>query len=203
MKKTAFLILTLAIPVGIFLFLKIFGTNTFEVPVLYENGIPGCPETKGPFHIPDFKYKNDASQINIFKGTDDYAIFSVIDPENSTKFNELLVQLVRIQDAFYETGSPSFILMNTGDFGQTAHLKFLCAQKGLNPKKCLFIFMEPGEREDFLTCGLGLKDNDELHLDNLILIDRQRRIRGKYNVFETEETDKLILELKILKEEEK
>jgi hypothetical protein len=42
MKKFIFLILTLAIPVSIFLFLKIFGNNEFEVPVLFEDGLPGC-----------------------------------------------------------------------------------------------------------------------------------------------------------------
>ena len=40
------------------------------------------------------------------------------------------------------------------------------------------------------------------NLDNrVVLIDKQNRIRGYYNITEREETDRLILELRILKTE--
>ena len=40
------------------------------------------------------------------------------------------------------------------------------------------------------------------NLDNrVILVDKQNRIRGYYNITEREETDRLILELRILKTE--
>jgi hypothetical protein len=39
-KKIVFLILALLLPVTIFVFLKLFGRNEFQVPVLHENNIP-------------------------------------------------------------------------------------------------------------------------------------------------------------------
>jgi len=39
-------------------------------------------------------------------------------------------------------------------------------------------------------------------LDNrVVLVDKKNRIRGYYNILEREETDRLILELRILKTE--
>lgn len=43
-KKTLFLSLALILPVAIFIFLKIFGRNEFEVPVLYERAEIEVPE---------------------------------------------------------------------------------------------------------------------------------------------------------------
>ena len=39
-KKLLFLFLALLLPVAIFVFLKIFGRNEFEVPVLHQDSIP-------------------------------------------------------------------------------------------------------------------------------------------------------------------
>lgn len=57
-KKTIFLILSLVLPVSVFLFLKIFGSNEFKVSVLHTEGSidapAGCPFVyKTPYRIPD------------------------------------------------------------------------------------------------------------------------------------------------------
>src|SRR5690606_2626507 len=54
--KLILLILALALPVLIFVFLKFFGKNEFQVEPLFSEGTPavsGCPEfPKGQYHIP-------------------------------------------------------------------------------------------------------------------------------------------------------
>jgi hypothetical protein len=57
-KKIIFLTLALVLPVGIFVFLKIFGRNEFQVPVMYENEKVEAPENCNfpytiPYRIPD------------------------------------------------------------------------------------------------------------------------------------------------------
>lgn len=42
-KKIIFLFLALLLPVLIFLFLKVFGRNRFDVPLLYESGVVDKP----------------------------------------------------------------------------------------------------------------------------------------------------------------
>lgn len=56
--KYVVLILAFVLPALIFLFLKKFGKNRFEVSPLYTDGVPvrntGCPPLPpGPYHIPD------------------------------------------------------------------------------------------------------------------------------------------------------
>jgi hypothetical protein len=43
-KKILFLFLALLLPIGIFLFLKIFGKNEFDVPPLHQEGAPPSPQ---------------------------------------------------------------------------------------------------------------------------------------------------------------
>lgn len=50
-KKILFLILALLLPAILFLFLKMFGRNEFDVPVLYQEGIENAPATCN-YHYP-------------------------------------------------------------------------------------------------------------------------------------------------------
>lgn len=57
-KKTLFLFLALVLPIGIFLFLKFFGSNVFSVEPLYTKVYPevteGCTAIRSlPYTIPD------------------------------------------------------------------------------------------------------------------------------------------------------
>ena len=57
-KKIIFLILALVLPATIFVFLKLFGRNEFQVPVLHENNIPGRADNcdfvyKAPYRVAD------------------------------------------------------------------------------------------------------------------------------------------------------
>jgi hypothetical protein len=57
-KKILFLTLALLLPVAIFIFLKIFGRNQFDVPAIYQEGKVDAPENCNfpyptPYFIPD------------------------------------------------------------------------------------------------------------------------------------------------------
>lgn len=57
-KKVVFLFLALLLPVCIFLFLKIFGKNEFDVAPLHEQGVPDAPAHcdltySSPYLLPD------------------------------------------------------------------------------------------------------------------------------------------------------
>jgi protein SCO1/2 len=67
-KKITYLLLALALPGLIFIFLKIFGKNHFDIPVYYKDGIAdSLKECAGPYRVPyalpdsvlhAFDYKN-------------------------------------------------------------------------------------------------------------------------------------------------
>ena len=57
-KKIIFLFLALLVPSLIFVFLKMFGTNEFDIEVLYEENMPAFTEACNgsytlPYHLPD------------------------------------------------------------------------------------------------------------------------------------------------------
>ncbi|MEQ1587995.1 MAG: hypothetical protein ABL895_19085 [Cyclobacteriaceae bacterium] len=57
-KKPIYLLLALILPIGVFVFLRMFGKNEFTIPVYYEQGVtdmqPSCGYTYPvPYSIPD------------------------------------------------------------------------------------------------------------------------------------------------------
>jgi hypothetical protein len=78
-------------------------------------------------------------------------------------------------------------------------LRGRCDAAGLGGANSCIAFMEKQDLDTFLRCGIALKNKRDDRLNNLVLVDPQKRIRGVYNGLDVEETDKLILELKILK----
>ncbi len=200
MKKIVFLAFTLAIPVFLFLFLKLFGTNTFEVPVLFQNGIPGCSGSSTLHTVPEFEFTGETEKSISSVDLKGFLIFGILDVENPESNRDLMVELVRIKDAFYETGSPHFVLFIHGSEEVSPGISGLIAEMGLETDEMSFAFMEPERFQDFLTCGIALADHDTKDFHNLVLVDPERRIRGIYDGLDREKTDQLILELKILKQ---
>jgi len=74
--KITFLFLAFVLPVGIFVFLKLFGRNEFDVPPLYVHDAPpklsGCVAASHPYHVPDsirasYTSANDSLTIIYFQ----------------------------------------------------------------------------------------------------------------------------------------
>jgi hypothetical protein len=197
MKKFIFLILTLAIPVSIFLFLKIFGNNEFEVPVLFEEGLPECGDSGQLHRIPPLEFMNISDETIDTQDLDGFLIFCVFKAADTTRLDEYIIELVRIQDAFYEIGSPTFVLLSeerslmSGIIAKTKDI-------GLQAKHYQLGYLGQGKFNEFLKCGLGLASSGSA---NLVVADHERRIRGLYYVMELEQTEQLILELKILRKQ--
>lgn len=200
MKKLFFLIFTLAIPVTVFLFLKYFGNNSFEVPYLFESGIPGCIDSNNPHRVPDFKYiRGEEKQLTLGQQRG-ICVYGVLDTSEEEQLKETIIELIRIQDAFFETGSPHFILFNMGKSEHGSDLEALCRDMGIQQKNASYFYPEEPILYDFLKCGIALVQNESDPLTNFVLVDSGKRIRGIYNYLDVKETDRLILELKILKE---
>ncbi|MEM6525000.1 MAG: hypothetical protein AAGF85_08770 [Bacteroidota bacterium] len=164
-KFFQFLILLaiLAIPVIIFLFLKSFGNNQFDIPVYYANGASR-----------DFKectYQSDPFKVPIENGNDKKANLTLFfdDSEQFTATNLINAQS-RLETLFPEDLSFITYELDTAD--------------------------DSGELIKLMHCGF-VTDT----VNQFILHDQYGRIRGYYNT-ELEELDRLIVEIKILLENE-
>lgn len=94
-KKIAYLLIALALPGLIFIFLKIFGKNRFDIPVYYKDGIADslreCSGAhKGQYYLPD-------SVLTVFKCKNDVASLFVVDSEINNKEVEKLKQSFKNQ----------------------------------------------------------------------------------------------------------
>lgn len=199
MKKILSLVFTLAIPVAIFLFLKFFGDNRFQIPVLFEDGIQGCESVESVHRVPEIHLIDQEGQRNATGEDNNYRIYCVLTGRNETS-GEMIIQLVRIQDAFYESGEPNFILISS-DSNMAREASYSLLEAGMKTERLIAGYLPPDEFMPFLKCGLGLGEILIEQACKLVLVDKERRIRGIYNGLEMEQTEQLILELKILKEQ--
>jgi len=159
--------LSLVLPVVIFLFLKFFGKNQFDLPVFFENEEEWpteCSKPAFPFVI------NDSIQSKLgIKGLAALILLKPMDPEGSKRLPEE-VDTTRIR-----------VIQLVRDLS--------CGGIGLNsPFRKILI---PCGTEIYCALGAG---SDE----SAILADESGRIRSVFKSFEREETDRAIMEIKIL-----
>lgn len=182
--------MTLAIPVAVFLFLKIFGENEYEIPVYFEHGIEGCGDLSEPHNV-----KLDSLNISLKSP----CVFGMLDTSLNESNQAFVTELIRIQDAFYGRVEPQFILLTNSQSKETQNtLMDFTKENGLNPSSAVILNFTTSEMQDFMECGLGQGMPGGGQSTDLALVDAEGKIRGFYDRNDKEQTDRLILELKIL-----
>lgn len=161
--KFIFLIAILAIPVIIFLFLKSYGDNRFDIPYYYTRG--------GISEFPDCSYPQDTFRVAMNNKNNKRANVTLFFSENSEFTSTDLVNTrSRLQALFRD------------NFSFVAH--------GFNATMDSASFMK------LMHCGF-VTDT----VNQFILHDDRGIIRGYYKT-DLEELDRLIVETKILLENE-
>lgn len=190
-KKAIFLFLLLLLPILIFLFLKGFGRNEFSIPVYYETGLGDSLST------PCLDRKNQQYVVNspfVEEGQLKLIHFENIDGP-LTLFR--LEELERVQDVFGE--DPEVQLITSVN---EVNMDVQVIEDYNNRVQFLDQFWKRQALDSVNWATLKYCAMAMSNLDNrVVLIDKQNRIRGYYNITDREETDRLILELRILKTE--
>ncbi|UII32051.1 hypothetical protein LVD17_27590 [Fulvivirga ulvae] len=168
--KIVFLIVMLAIPLAIFIFLRIFGENRFDIPVYYADGVDkaytGCTFTEGRFLVPDSLTEGNTSLFMFFKDDGTYNL------------RELDNQLSRLTELFV-ADTPKVTIFATDSLpGSELHITYL-------PKESMKMIM---------TCALVTDVYNQF-----ILVDKEGQVRGYYDT-DLDEIDRLVVEIKILLE---
>ena len=108
---------------------------------------------------------------------------------------------------------PDVMLLShsvTPEIDNVAQLKRYAEKKGVNAKKWNLV---TGDKKEIYKLArksyLAVKDNgdggpfDMVHTENFMLIDKKRQIRGFYDGTNSEDIDRLLEDIQILKEEKK
>ena len=171
--KTFILIVVLALPALIFLFLYLFGNNQFDVPIQHPEGLgfSDCPDTGTPHTVPDI------DTLSLSPG--DYKLVFMANDLSRLQLNELR----RISSNFPEVTFP-VILQNDSSRNLAMNYK---------QENWSLFNLEITRFMELNRCGFGNISGKEL-----ILIDEFNRIRGYYSIDDQKELDRLEGEIKIL-----
>ncbi|MDN5202835.1 SCO family protein [Fulvivirgaceae bacterium BMA10] len=203
--KVVVLIITLLVPVIIYIFLKTFGTNQYDLPIFYEQGVISsssvdCSYAEGKVHtIPDFELF--AGNGEILTGTsiqDHFSVFHFFKSTNSKENKDVSFELARVQDAFSE---PQLKILSIAiDSVDQEGNQFYRNVNSENKSNWIFLNGDKSEIQKLLNCGFVIWDHPTKRDDSfpLVLIDKEKRIRGYYDGGSRKEVDRLILEINVL-----
>ncbi|PRY86211.1 SCO family protein [Mongoliibacter ruber] len=206
------LVCVLMVPVLIIVFLKSFGTNHYDIPILYEDGVENpfqeCDVVEsGQHYIPDF---NLTTQLEEARGREEMTgKITIVDffftscpsicPVMST-------EMERVDDAFRnEENVQIYSISIDPEYDTPEVLAEYAERHNANPEKWHFLTGDKSSIYDLARCGFilptldGMGDPEEfIHSDKFVLVDDEGRIRGYYSGTNRDEVDRLILETKIL-----
>ena len=191
--KLIILFITIALPVAIFLFLKHYGENRFDIPIYYqeENAVmdADCGIISFPYIVPRFETFTPDSLILPKIELADINLFSILPNEKAIR--KTLNQIDRLTATFSQSQVKFFLL-------KICDIKLPSLEKYENILDHQGIF-------NFVKCGLLVQAYFDITNEKkyfaagyAVLVDRDRRIRGYYEISDREEVDRIISEIDIL-----
>ena len=199
--------------------IPLFAVMVFIIPVSawallnwYEKKVQGLPvmgKTK-EHRIGDFQLINQDGQL---KTTADWnnriVVANFFFTHCPTVCPKMTKSLIRIQDAYKDDNEIIFNSFTVDpERDSTTQLKKYASQYNLNTHNWNLLTGDKKEiyklaRNSFMlvaTDGDGGPD-DFIHSESLVLIDKQKKIRGYYNGTSNDEVNQLIIDIKKLKHE--
>lgn len=210
--KMMVLLCIIMIPILIILFLRGFSSNTYSIPLLYENGVEDPYDdcnynSEGQHYIPEFRFYDQDSTL---RGREEMeGKITIVDffftscpsicPVMST-------EMERVQDAFRDEDLVQIYSISIDpDYDTPPVLTEYAERHGARKDKWHFLSGPKKETHELARCGFvlpivdgGSVPDDFIHSDKFVLIDEQGRIRGYYSGTNREGVDQLILETKVL-----
>ena len=195
----------LLIPSAIYIFLQVFGVNEYSLPIYRTvDGLDVVSSSERPYM--DGMMDNHGTFADVASVIDQSSLkgsISIVELLTSdvdpTRRNR---QIQRIADLFEGEPSVRIIRIIEQDIlgSNENDLRFFTGSENI----CIYASSYE-EMVKYATKGLGINLDTQHHqaIDQLVLMDRQGRIRGYYTSTEFEEMDRLVLEIKILIKQDK
>ncbi len=154
-RKNIFLSIALLLPVLVFVFLKFFGKNKFDIPVFHQDRVEVSGNCDQTYSVPYLVPNETLLALHAIDGDPTVVVFSDLQGEAKTRLeNEIASKKMNL-------------ILAHGLMNQQELQRLMC------------IFVVPSN-------------------SNAVLVDDYRRIRGYYRLDSRDETDRLLVELKIL-----
>jgi hypothetical protein len=199
MKKALALAILLSLPVVVFLFLKFFGSNNYEVPVYELAERDDCVESQLKIQGEN-STGSDEFVRKVSNSDAQYVIWALVDQKVLASLEIHLMHLSRIYDTFQNDGDVRILSIISSEIEDGIIDNYLRSRENHisgDLQWYLGMISQRGQYSNLLNCKLGI---DNTNASNLFLFDDAGRLRGYYNSIDDDETERLILELKILKD---
>lgn len=176
--KTLATLIVLGLPIGVVFFLKIFGSNQYDLPVFHQDGpdweLTYCEQFEGA-HIVDINHISGSSVLTSIKKK--LIIIGDYNEENAA-----LIPYLNRLDGVFDLTSVELILLSANnnfhpDLSERIQKLMMTDEEILQFNSCLLLKRVAGE---------------------FVLIDEQGRIRGYYELNNEEELERLMVEVKVL-----
>lgn len=179
LKKLIVLFLAMLLPVIIFIFLKSFGKNEFEVaPLFRENAsIPVRCQSYDytfPYVIPD-------SVTSALAFASDSLLLVVTDDTNPENRKKISAQVTRILNEFKK------------EITRITYIKNAETPNTVSDKRVMFLNVETEKFQTYRDCIFLMSEKQ-----NAIILDAHGKIRGQYDLTDLDDADRLIMEMKII-----
>ena len=173
--KVIFLVLILAIPAGIFTFLKFFGDNKFDVEVFYSEGvntpIGKCDPVNGQFLVPKNMIPSaEKNRVVAFFQGDLKSITNISTRLKDTFIDDYQV-IVYSQDTLKNESSELFQVKIVNDLTKTMNCGFV----NTDPNALILVDKDNRIRGYY---SRDLDEIDRLIVELKIIIENDQRIGG-------------------------
>jgi len=216
-KKISILVLVLVVPGFLYYLLTSQGKNRYKpLPIFGPKQLAktshrvkgkNIPDTI--FHIlPDFKLTAQNGDEVSLKTFDDKILVAGFFYTHCPDVCKLMNKNISFLDSIYKKNKMVDFVSITVDPDRDSISALKNYSKTLNPSaKWLFLTGDTSAtynlaRKGFLVNALQINKNDFIYSDKLVLIDKNKRIRGYYTGASTDEVNRLDDEIKVLISEE-
>lgn len=178
MKKGILLFFALLLPVLIFIFLRSFGKNEFEVPVLFADSVSVPIMCKAYTYNKPYTVADSTLGTIGWKASDSLTLIVFTDTI-AERNHERAIQLSRVKAEFK---NESYKIVYVSPIETNSAI----AQNSYA--------VSPTVMTELRTCIFLMKPSDDI-----AIVDARKRIRGQYNLQDREDADRMImLEMNIL-----
>lgn len=178
LTKVLFLFLALLLPTAIFIFLKSFGKNEFVVPALFNDTVVAPHDCSSFVYTTPYSIRDSVLSELAWDSLNSMTLVVFLDsiPENqhqaSLQIKRLLAEFQSEDFGIVTLAEKGQVSVTNSSFGPVKDLE-LPSESFLVLRNCIFL----------------------LHgLDNAVLVDSKRMIRGQYNMNDLDDADRLIMQ---------
>ena len=212
-KKVLILGLLLLVPIFLFLFLKGFGTNHYSLPTYYPaidsaTEMPVVKNGDTVFQkIPDFRFvSQEGKTVTQADLNNNVYVANFFFASCQDICKKMSAQMVRVNEAFRSNPQVKLVSYTVDpERDSVAVLKRYAEMYQADPAKWLFL---TGTKKELYTLAQnGFKVSamqapgtvpDFIHSEKLILVDKEKHVRGIYDGTSSQDVDRLITELTVL-----